>query len=312
MKRSTDAAIRAIENAQKNPHNPFVLSDLFKTADDVHNHHSHDVINRWISVLNRVARCCADSKSTRESAFDIFKAVFNKPGQSVNVRFYALGAMYLLGTENALPIMVEASKDPALLKEIPHIHEWIDSVFDKLLTRGWKGDDRKVLDALGAALGTCSDEMRIYFSDKLLLMGTREAHKVLVEKSPEYSNECLVNFLIMAYDLKYHDDAGNDLSPEYSEALLMLFDRVKRDEEFHIAPEALRPLVEKAVKKRCGPIGEKDILSKTAYIMERLSPQKAPPEPPRPRTRRPEFQARKPPVPKLALVDGGKIPGLPR
>lgn len=310
MKRSTDAAMRAMENAEKNPQNPFVLNSLFATADEVFSRRSHDDINRWVSVLSRVARHCSDSKSTRESAFDILKAVFNKPGQSVNVRFYALGAVYLLGTEKALPIMVEASKDPALLREIPHIHEWIDSILDKMLTRGRKGDDEKVLDALGKALDTGSDEMRLYFSDKLLRMGTREAHKVLVEKSIEYANECLVSFLIRAYDLKYNEDAFAD-DMEFSEALLDLFDRAKRDREFHIAPEALRPLVEKAVKKS-GPMDEKDALSKTAYIMERLCPQIVPPEHPRPGPRRPEISARMAPGPKLALVNGGKNPELPR
>ena len=312
MKQSADAAMRAIENAQENPHNPFVLNNLFRTADEVHNHHSHDTINQWVSALSRVARCCGDSKSTREGAFDILKSVFNKPGQGINVRFYALGAMHLLGTEKALPIMVDASNDPALLKEIPHIHEWIDSILDKLLTRGRRADDQAVLDALGAALGTCSDAMRIYFSDKLLVMGTREAHKVLVERSMDYSNICLVNFLIMAYDLKYHDDAGNGLIQEYSEALLGLFDRVRRDREFHIAPEALRQLVEKAVRKEFGPIDEKEMLSKTSYIMERLAPQRAPPEPPRPMPHRPGFSARNLQRPKLALVQGDKIPQLPR
>ncbi len=310
MKHPADAAMRAIENAEKNPRNPFVLNGLFAIADEVHNRRSEDDISRWMAAVNLVARRCSDQKSTRKSAFEILKAVFNRRGQSVNVRFYALGAMYLLGTESALPVFIEASKDHALLKEIPHMHEWIDSLVEKLLIRGWKGDDEKVLEALGAALGTNSEEMRIFFSDRLLRMNTRAAHKVLVEKSLEQSNECLVAFLIRAYDLKYCGDAFAT-DTEFSDALLKLFDRARNDREFHIAPEALRPLVEKAVRK--SGQDEKDVPSKTEYIMERLCPSLIPPGQPRPMPRRhAKVPAQLCRGPRLTLVNGGKNPELPR
>jgi hypothetical protein len=170
------------------------------------------------------------------------------------------------------------------------------------------------LDALGAALGSPSEEVRRYFSDKLLIMDTRESHKVLVEKSLEHSNEFLVYFLADAYDLKYNDDAQTRLPPEFFEALVRLLDRVRRDREFHIAPEALRPLVEKAVRKQFPQLGDEEMRSKAAFVMERLCPQKAPPEPPRPIPRR---QARIPAGQmgrraRLTLVTGGKNPELPR
>ena len=310
MHRNSFNAEPAIDNAEGDSSNPFVLNGLFKVHREVDMRGDKALEARWVAAVSNVCRHCASTRRTSDAAFEILESLFSGYENDRGTRFYVVEALVLLNTTRALPILTDVAKDPALLKDFDHFDDWVDALVDKLLI-GKR--EEEAFSALRALLGSTSEEMRSYASEKLLIMNTPEAHGILVSESVRQSNELLVGFLVQGHDEKYSEDGCGEQDPDRAEALAELFGRVRGDERCRIAPENLRVLVEQAVRKAGADRGQGE-KERAANIMEKLIPLRHHQDPPRPAPRRHvpfsiRILSRRL---GLALVKGDKIPELPR
>jgi len=310
MGRNRFSAEQAIENADRGPPNPFLLNDIFKVHREVDMRGDRDLEARWVAVMSNLCRRCASPRETSDTAFEILESLFSRYEGDIGTRFYVVEALVLLKNKRALSVLIDVAKDPALLRQFDHFDDWIDALVDRLLI---SNREKEAFSALTALLGSDSEEMRRYASEKLLITNTPEAHRILVSESVRLSNELIVGLLVQGHDEKYCESGCGESDPDRAEALAELFGRVRIDNRCRIAPENLRALVEKAVRK-AGAVCGQDEKGRAADIMEKFAPLRHHPDQPRPIPRRhtPSSARHMGRRAQLTLVNGGKNPELSR
>jgi len=274
-----------LESALKNSRNPALLKQLFEclklAVDD--NHLSDRYSPSIIAAITSVCRNCSDDRRKASAALSSLERIFEKG--DANIRAYATDAACMLGTPQALRFVLKAAEDGQVLKRCGDIEDHIDYMVGLI----YAADPLAGLRELGRMLSHPAYEVRTYAANRMLLFGepgqpeiiSKAAHILLAEG---VRNDCAEARILLR--------RGHQLV-EFLEEWPEGFRRQKVARAACSFYQSVKKGGECAIDDACWRGIRPEVI--------------------RGGLQRPSRRfAAGPKKPKLALVDGGKIPGLPR